>query len=130
MATIPARSNSIQAVQYLRAPLSFNDGITAVVPVGTLPAKAIVLRTYIVVSTLYNYGTTNTIKIGTTASDASFGTGIALTAVGVITGGTALATSSTVNPTADTSVIATYTCTGTAATTGAGYAIVEYLPVE
>jgi hypothetical protein len=127
MATIPARAIGYQVIQYLRAPLSFNDGVTGIVQVGTLPAGSLVLRTYAIITTVFN-ATGNTMKIGTVASDASFGTGISTAAVGVITGGTALATSATAAPTVDTSVIATYTSTGSG-TTGAGWVVVEYLPV-
>jgi hypothetical protein len=123
----PARSTGYQIVTYLRAPLSFNDGVTGVVQVGTLPAGALVLRTYAVITTAFN-ATGNTMKIGTVASDASFGTGISTAAAGVITGGTALATSTTVAPTVDTPVIATYTSTGSG-TAGAGWVVVEYLPM-
>ena len=86
----PARSMGYQVCSYLRAPLSFNDGVTGVVQVGTLPAGSLVLRTYVVITTAFN-ATGNTMKIGTTASDASYGTGISTATAGVITGGTALA---------------------------------------
>jgi hypothetical protein len=125
---IPARVSGSQSIQYLRAPIAFGDGVGGIVQVGTIPAKSIVLRTYVVITTAFN-GTTNTISIGTVASNASYGTGISTATAGVITGGTALATATTVNPTADTSVIATHATT-VAATAGAGYVIVEYLPVE
>ena len=123
----PARSTGYQIVTYLRAPLSFNDGVTGVVQVGTLPAGSLVLRTYVVITTAFN-ATGNTMKIGTVASDASFGTGISTAAAGVITGGTALATSTTVAPTVDTPVIATYTSTGSG-TAGAGWVVVEFAPM-
>jgi len=124
----PARSVGYQVIHYLRAPISFSDGVGGIVQVGTIPGKSIVLRTYVVITTAFN-GTTNTIKIGTVASDASYGTGISTATAGVITGGTALATATTVNPTVDTAVIATHATT-VAGTAGAGYVIVEYLPVE
>lgn len=129
MANYPARSSGEQQIAYLRAPITFALGYTGVKQVGTLPAGCVVLRSYVVVTTAFNAGSTNTMKIGTVASDASFGTGIALGTVGVITGGTALATSATVTPTADTPVVATSVSTGTAPTTGAGVVVVEYLPV-
>jgi hypothetical protein len=88
-----------------------------------------VLRTYVIVTTAFNAGSTNTLKIGTIASDASFGTGIALGTAGVITGGAALATATTMAPTVDTAIIATSVSTGTAPTAGAGVVVVEYLPV-
>jgi hypothetical protein len=129
MATYPARSSGDQTVNYLRAPITFALGYTGVAQVGTIPAGCAVLRSYVIVTTAFNAGSTNTLKIGTVASDASFGTGIALGTAGVITGGSALATATTVNPTADTAVIATSVSTGTAMTAGAGIVVVEYLPV-
>ena len=129
MATYPARQTGFQTVGYLRAPITFAVGYTGVVQVGTLPAGCVVLRSYVVVKTAFNAGSTNTLKIGTVASDASFGTSIALGTAGVITGGTALATATTVTPTVDTPVIATSVSTGSAMTAGAGEVVVEYLPV-
>jgi hypothetical protein len=129
MATYPARSSGDQTINYLRAPITFALGYTGVAQVGTLPAGCVVLRTYVVVKTAFNAGSTNTLKIGTIASDASFGTGIALGTAGVITGGTALATATTVTPTVDTAVVATSVSTGSAMTAGAAEVVVEYLPV-
>ena len=129
MANYPARSSGDQTINYLRAPIDFSLGYTGVKQVGTLPAGCVVLRSYVIVTTGFNAGSTNTMKIGTVASDASFGTGIALGTAGVITGGSALATATTVAPTADTPVIATSVSTGTAPTAGAGVVVVEYLPV-
>lgn len=129
MANYPARSSGDQTINYLRAPIDFSLGYTGVKQVGTLPAGCVVLRSYVIVTTGFNAGSTNTMKIGTVASDASFGTGIALGTAGAITGGSALATATTVAPTADTPVIATSVSTGTAPTAGAGVVVVEYLPV-
>jgi hypothetical protein len=129
MATYPARSSGDQTVNYLRAPITFALGYTGIAQVGTLPAGCVVLRSYVVVTTAFNAGSTNTMKIGTIASDASFGTGIALGTIGVITGGTALATASTMTPAADTAIVATSVSTGSAMTAGAGIVVVEYLPV-
>lgn len=128
MPTYPARNLGYQTIGYLRAPITFGLGYTGTKQVGTLPAGCVVLRSYIVVKTAFNNGSTNTMTIGTVASPASFGTGIALGTVGVITGGTALATSATVTPTVDTPVVAVMASTGSAATTGAGEVVVEYLP--
>ena len=126
---IPARSSGVQTLNYLRAPIDFSLGYTGVKTVGVIPAGCVVLRTYVVVTTAFNAGSTNTMKIGTVASDASYGTGIALGTAGVITGGTALATATTATPAADTTVVATSVSTGTAMTAGAGFVVVEYLPV-
>ncbi len=130
MATYPARNSGDQTINYLRAPITFSLGYTGVAQVGTIPAGCVVLRSYVIVTTAFNAGSTNTMKIGTIASDASFGTGIALGTIGVITGGTALATATTMTPTADTAVVATSVSTGTAMTAGAGIVVVEYLPVS
>ncbi len=73
MANYPARSSGDQTINYLRAPITFALGYTGVAQVGTLPAGCVVLRTYVVVKTAFNAGSTNTLKIGTIASDASFG---------------------------------------------------------
>jgi len=129
MANYPARSSGDQTINYLRAPITFALGYTGVAQVGTIPAGCVVLRSYVIVTTAFNAGSTNTLKIGTVASDASFGTGIALGTAGVITGGTALATATTVTPTADTAVVATSVSTGSAMTAGAGIVVVEYCPV-
>jgi hypothetical protein len=126
---IPARSSGDQTINYLRAPIDFSLGYSGVKTIGTIPGGSIVLRTYVVVTTAFNAGSTNTMKIGTSASDASYGTGIALGTAGVITGGSALATATTATPAADTTIIATSVSTGTAMTAGAGYVVVEYLPV-
>ena len=122
----PARSIGYQVMSYLRAPIVFGDGVGGIVQVGTLPAGSIVLRTYVVITTAFN-GTTNTIKIGTVASDASYGTGISTATAGLIAGGS-LATATNICPTVDTPVIATHATT-VAATAGAGFVVVEYLPM-
>jgi len=130
MANYPARSSGDQTINYLRAQITgVGLGYTGVAQVGTIPAGCLVLRSYVVVTTAFNAGSTNTLKIGTVASDASFGTGIALGTAGVITGGAALATATTVAPTADTAIIATAVSTGSAPTAGNAYVVVEYCPV-
>lgn len=126
---IPARSSGDQTVNYLRAPIDFSLGYTGTKTVGTLPAGSVVLRTYIVVTTAFNNGSTNTMGIGTSGTATSFASAVALGTIGVITGGTALATSTLMAPTSDTAVIATMASTGAAATAGAGVVVVEYMPV-
>lgn len=130
MATYPARSTGFQTIGYLRAPISGAAlGYTGVAQVGTLPAGCVVLRAYVVVTTAFNAGSTNTLKVGTVASDASFLSSALTGTVGVIATTSALTTSATVTPTADTPVIATAISTGTAPTAGAGIVVVEYCPV-
>jgi len=126
---IPARSSGDQTVNYLRAPIDFSLGYTGTKTIGTIPAGCVVLRTYILVTTAFNNGSTNTMNIGTSATAASYASAVALGTAGVIGGGSALATSVLANPTSDTAVIATMASTGSAASAGAGIVIVEYAPV-
>jgi len=128
MANYPARSSGDQTVNYLRAPIAFTLGYTGVQQVGTLPAGCVVLRAFIAVSTAFNNGSTNTMSIGTVAAATGYSTALALGTVGLISG-SSLAAATTTTPTVDTPVIATMVSTGAAATTGAGFVVVEYLPV-
>jgi hypothetical protein len=101
----------------------------AVVQVGTLPIGAIVLRGGVVVTTAFNAATTNVLDIGTVADDDGFATDLAMGTIGVIVADE-MATSNDMGPfTADTSIIATHSQTGTAATAGEGYVWIEYMPV-
>ena len=127
MATYPARQIGFQCVGYLRAPITFAMGYTGVTQVGTLPAGAAVLRAYAVVGTAFNNGSTNSLKIGTVASDAAITAAVALGTIGVASG--TIAANAAVLPAVDTPIIATGVSTGTAATTGSGVVVVEYLPV-
>ncbi len=129
MGTFPARNSGFQNVQYLRAPITFSSvGTAGIIPLGTLPAGSIVLRCYVVMSVVFNFGTNNLIKVGTVAADTTFsGATLSVAALG-LTAGVPLA-SAAVLPTVDTAVIITSLCTGTAATTGAGIVVLEHLPV-
>lgn len=130
MATYPARSSGDQTINYLRAPITFAMGNTGIVQVGTLPAGCVVLRAYIVVTTVFNSGTNKLAKVGIVGSDASILASISLATAGVITDSTlATAAAATTNPTADTQIICTSLMTGTAATAGTGVVVVEYAPV-
>lgn len=128
MANYPARSSGDQTINYLRAPFTFAVGNTGIVQVGTIPAGCVVLRAYVVVQTVFNPGTTNTMKIGTIASDVAYGSSLSLAAVGVIAG-TLAATTAAIAPTVDTAVIATSTMTGSVATAGSAFVVVEFCPI-
>lgn len=132
MATYPARNSGDQTINYLRAPISGSAlGYTGIAQVGTLPAGSLVLRAYVVVSTAFNAGSTNTIKVGIVGSDASILSSAATGTAGVIATTSALATAvaATTAPAVDTQVIATAISTGTLPTAGVGYVVVEYCPV-
>lgn len=124
----PARNDGSQTVHYLRKKITFAD--SAAVTVGVVPANAIVLRGGVVVATAFNAGTSNVLDIGTSSDDDGFATDLALGTIGVIVADE-MATSNDMGPmSADTTIIATYAQTGTAATAGEGYVWVEYLPNE
>lgn len=127
MATYPARSSGDQTTNYLRAPFTFGIGTAGIVQVGTIPAGCLVLRAYIVVSTVFNFGTNNLAKIGIVGADTTFGASVSLTTLGTVAA--TLGSTANVAPAADTPVILTSLCTGTAGTTGQAYVVVEYAPV-
>jgi hypothetical protein len=131
MANYPARNSGDQTINYLRAPVTFLIGNTGIVQVGTVPAGCVILRAFFVVTTAFNAGTNNFLKVGVVGSDASILSTVTLTAAGVIAATSVLATapSTTTNPTADTQIICTSLMTGTAATAGAGVVIVEFCPM-
>jgi hypothetical protein len=130
--TYPARSSGDQTTNYLRAPITYTSGATSVVKVGTLPAGCVVLRSYVIITTAFNAGTANAATIGISGAAAAYGTAatILLGTVGVIVGSpTAGSTATATAPSVDTPVILTMAQTGTAATAGAGFVVVEYCPV-
>lgn len=121
-----ARSYPEHQVHYLRTRIGFAMG-AVVVPMGYIPAGAIVLRRGIAVITAFNYGTNNRADIGTVADDDGFAADVALGTVGVITTGSEMATSNDFYVTVDTLINVTLDLTGTAGTTGDGVAWIEYL---
>jgi hypothetical protein len=126
---IPARSSGDQTINYLRAPIDFNIGTAGIVTVGTLPANCVVLRAYVVVQTVFNFGTNNLVKIGVNGADTTYsGANVSVAALGTVAG--TLAATANVAPTADTAVICTSLCTGTAGTTGKAFVVVEYAPIS
>ena len=99
------------------------------IKMGTLPAGAIAVRAGIVIDQVYNAGTNNQVKFGTTNGGAE----LAALANGPATlGFTAytLAASAALKMTADTDVYLNGGFTGTAPTTGSGTAFLEYIPPE
>lgn len=125
-----ARRNSSQQKGYLRFKVNFNDpGVATGNKKQTLPAGAIITRTDVLVTTAFNAATTNVLSVG--IEPTTF-TNIVTTAQAVA--GTA-GLKSNLPPTgtalgplaADSDVYALYTQTGTAATAGAAYVIIEYV---
>lgn len=121
-----ARKYHQAMVHYLRKRVQFSDGASAVITVGKIPAGSTVVRGGIVIVTAFNAGTANVGDLGTTADPDGFATDLALGTVGVIVADE-MATTDDAYITADTDILFTLALTGTAATTGDGYAWVEYL---
>lgn len=124
--TTPARDMGYDVVQHLTAPISYLDGLTGAVTVGVLPPKAIVTNVWAVVTTAFNAGSTNAINIGTSGDTDGFASGISTTAAGRIAADD-MATSNDLYSTSESTIVATHASTGTAASAGEGFVVVEYL---
>lgn len=120
-----ARNYQQHVVHYLRKKITYADA-TLVVPLGYIPAGAIVLRGGVAVREAFNAGTNNRLDIGTVADDDGFATDLALGTVGVIVADE-MATSNDWYVSVDTLINCTVDVTGTAATTGIAEVWVEYL---
>ncbi len=128
--SIPARQSHMQDVHFLRVSLTLADLVaasTAGIQIGTLPAGARVLRSHALIETAFNAGTTNVLDVGTVADPDQF-----IPTATALAGATGL---KTLAPPAlqsiiavDTAVIAIYSQSGTAATTGLVTIMIEYLP--
>lgn len=104
-----------------------DDGLT--LTLGTVPAGSVVLRGGVVVTEAFNAGTTNVLDIGTSGDTDGFATDLALGTIGVIVADE-MATSNDSYCATDTVVSISVDLTGTAATTGAGKAWLEYIPLR
>lgn len=125
--TTPAREYHTQQLHYLRKGITFAD-IGSTVSLGKLPAGAIVDNAYVLVSTEFNSGSTDTLDIGTSGDTDDFATGIDLQTAGKIAADE-LATADDLGPYAsDTELKAVVAATGTAASAGAGEVVVTYIP--
>lgn len=121
-----ARQFQSQQTHYLRKGVTFADNGTAV-DLGIIPAGSLIKKDQsgVHVTTAFNAGTSNTLNVGTSADDNLFGTLLALGTTTFVpldeaVGGYLV--------TADTTLTATVVLTGTAATTGAGEVVIEYIP--
>ena len=122
----PARDMGYDIVQHLTKKISYLDGATGAVTVGVLPPKAIVTDVWAVVTTAFNAGSTNSVDIGTSGDTNGFATGLSTTAAGRIAADE-MATSNDLYSTSEVTVVATHVQTGTAATAGEGFVVVEYI---
>lgn len=126
-----ARDYNMQMVHYLRRNITFADN-GAVKTVGVIPAGAQIVNIVsgVFVTTVFNAGTTNTLDIGTSATASLYATDLALGTKAFVPLDEA-ATQTGVNSwyvAADTTITCSVKLSGTAATTGAGVVIIEYIP--
>ena len=74
---VAPRQNMTHQVNYFRASIAYNTlniGTSGMVPLGTLPAGAIITGLLVKVTTAFNAATTNVLTVGTTATaDAVLG---------------------------------------------------------
>ncbi len=126
--TTPSAVHSVSpAVKVLRKAIDFADGATKLYTVGTIPAGAVVLRGEVVVTTVFNWGTNNLIDVGVAGTTNAFATIMSLTTNGVIVFDEMAAQSKSYVAASDVVIQAQMQCTGTAATTGHGFVICEYV---
>lgn len=118
----PARVHGdLNVLHAIRKTVSYANATTEI---GTIPSGAVVVGVHVDVTTVFNAGTTNVLKIGTS------GTNDLLMAAGDIdestAGGYAKVTAETLA--SDTTFNAYFSQTGTAATTGAADVTITYYP--
>lgn len=112
---------------YLVKEFSYTD--TGTITIGKVPANSIVINAGVVVATAFDSGTSNTLDIGTDGDSNGFATLLDLTTAGVIQADE-LATSNDVYASAEDTLVAVHTATGTAASAGSGYIFVEFLRLD
>ncbi len=126
---VAPRSPHTQQLPYFRRSVAFNTneiGTTGRVPLGTLPAGAIVTGGIIKVTAAFNAATTNVLTIGTAADDDEV---LAAADLDETEADTTLPLSVLgYKVSVPTTLYVKYTQTGTAATTGAADVILFFVP--
>lgn len=125
----PARLDPRQVVNTLKKTVNFNDpGISSGVAfANSLPLGAFITNVLVEIVTAFNAGTTNVLTVGTNA--ASYNNIVNATDVNEAATGVTQPTRGlgrSIAATAEQSVFAMYTQSGTAATTGQAIIVIEY----
>ena len=122
MGTVPAREFMDGVVHYLVGELSL---ATPSITLGTLPAGATILKpaSGAYVNVAFNAGTNNHIDIGTTADKDFYATDLAGGSIAFVL----LDEAVTQKVAADTTIVADYAQSGTAATTGSAVIVIAYV---
>lgn len=126
-----ARKNDIQLLHYLRFHVTYSDaGIATGVGKQTLPKGAIIVGSDVFINGSFNAATTNVLTVGTNGTTANN-----MVATGDVDETVATALTKGIKPTAaalgplaaDAQVFVKYTQTGTVASAGDAYVIVNYV---
>lgn len=125
----PARAIGYAVSQALYRTFAFDTGLVGTadtIVVGAIPSGARITRCVVYVDTAFNAATTNEFQLGTAADPDAYveADDVDLTVTGAVevTDRVAVTTFSS-----DTTVYLQYDQTGTAATTGAGAVLIEYI---
>jgi hypothetical protein len=117
-----------QQTHYIRARVRFNTpGIATGIPIGKLPIGALIKSVTVCVETVFNAATTNVLTVGLSDESTTFDDLVNAAAVNEgATGVTVVNNATRLVTTSFLDVIAQFTQSGTAATTGAATIVVEY----
>lgn len=120
-----ARQYHHQMIHFLRKSIAYTDEDTAVT-IGIIPSGSVILKALsgVTVSTAFNAATTNQLDIGNSGDPNLYGTLLALGATDFVP----LDEAVSYLVTQDTTITATVTLTGTAATAGAAEVTIAYIP--
>jgi hypothetical protein len=125
----PARVYSANVMHEIRGRIKFDTANAATgIELGTLPAGSFVDGVTVHVITAFNAGTTNVLVVGTAADDDGFATSAGIAAGTAGKKNSLDGAQSGDSLTADTPVVAKFTQTGTAATTGEASILLKYAP--
>lgn len=126
---VAPRQPHTHQVPYMRASVAFdtlNIGTAGKVPLGTLPAGAIVTHAIVKVTAAFNAATTNVLTVGTAADEAAVLTGADFDET--VVGTTLTFAAAGYKVSVATPLFIKYAQTGTAATTGAADIILFFVP--
>lgn len=126
MATVPARYNHTQQIDYIAVEFNYSNIPAAGIAIGAVPRRSRIVHCHVIVDTAFNAGTTNTVNVGTTP------TGADVAPSATIAPGTAgyknVDTPKTLTFATDTQLYMSYVQAGTAATAGKGFLYIAFVP--
>lgn len=127
--TIPKRLIPLQATNTYRLTVNYNDpNISTAQAFGAIGQNAFIVNVEVEIVTAFNAGSTNVLTIGTSTSANEI---VSSSDVDETTPGVTRVTRGfgrSLTASADTTLYAKYTQTGTPATTGQAVIVIEYIP--